>query len=188
MFVQGKGFVYTQPLYDTIHLAAAATVGNFFTVPFGGAIGAGTKNFSHTNLIQAGRLETGNEMKVNAISFHFQQNVTAGAVPTVADMKAINSGNLRWLVGGSTEILKIPVALVPSGGADFVFVSNIAAAATEFYLSKGVAVTQNKFYLDEPYVIKANESIEVVLENMGTIAAATRCTLVLWGTAIRPLR
>ena len=188
MFVEGKGFVYTQPLYDTIHLAAAATVGNFFVVPFGGALGAGTKTFADTNLIQAGRLETGNELKVNALSFGFVQTDQAGAVPSVVDMKAVNAGNIRWLVGGSTEILKIPVSLIPSGGADFVFVSNIAAAATEFYMSKGVAVTQNKFYLDEPYILKANESIEVVLENMDTIAAAIRCRLVLWGTAIRPLR
>lgn len=188
MMAEGQGFVYTQPLYDTIHLAAAATTGSFFSVPYNGAIGAGVKTFAHTNLIQAGRLDTGNELKVNAISFSYEQNISAGAVPTVADMKAINQGNIRWMVGGATEILKIPVCIIPSGGADFVFVSNIAAAATEFYLSKGVAVTQNKFYLDEPYILRANESFEIILENLGVIAAATRVKLVLWGTALRPLR
>ena len=190
MYVQGKGFVYTQPLFDTIHIAAGAPAlaAQFFTVPVGGVIGAGVKNFSHTNMIQAGRLETGNELKVNALSFYFQNNISAGAIPTVADMKAVCQGNIRWLVGGSTEILKIPVIMIPNGGASFVHMSNIAAAVTEFNLTNGVSAVQNRYYLDEPYVIKANEAIEVWLENMGTVVAATRVTMVLHGTAIRPLR
>ena len=42
--VPGKGFVYTQPHYDTIVLAAGAAGavnGQFFAVPFGGGLVGG---------------------------------------------------------------------------------------------------------------------------------------------------
>ena len=187
--VAGKGLVYTQPLYDTIHLAAAAVAGNFFVVPKGGLLVAGVnKDNRHTNLVQAGRLETGNELQISAISMYIRQSVQAGALPADADIRAVYAGNIRMVIGGSTEFLQLPAQMIPAGGADFVFVSNIAAAVTEFYLAKGVAVTQNRWYLDQPLTLRSQETIEVILENMDTIAAAVHVVFVLWGTALRPVR
>jgi hypothetical protein len=188
MFVEGRGLVYTQPLFDTINLAATATGGTFFAVPRGGAIGAAVKDARHTNLVQAGRLEPGNELQANAISMHVRQSLQAGALPLDADVRAVYSGNVRILIGGQTEFLTIPAQLIPAGGADFVFFSNITPAATEFYLAKGVAATQNKFYLDEPLKLESQETITVILENCDAITAATHVTFVFWGTALRPVR
>lgn len=187
--VANKGFVYSQPLYDTIELAAAATIGSFFSVPYTGILtGTTRKTWRDTNLVQGGRLELGIEMSVNGISMHFPSTDDAGTFPTVVDIKAIHAGNIRWLMGGSTEVLKIPVALIPCGGAELVLFSNITPAATEYAMTKGVSVHQNRFMLDEPYTIRSQESIEIVIENMDTIAAPTWVTIVLWGTTVRPVR
>ena len=187
--VAGKGLVYTQPLFDTVHLAAAAVRGSFFTVPRGGILTAAVlKDNRHTNLVQAGRLEPGNELQCNAVSMHIRQSIQAGALPTDADIRAVFAGNIRFMIGGATEFLILPCQMIPSAGADFVFFSNIVAAATEFYLAKGVQAIQNKFYLDQPITLRSQESIEVILENMDTIAAAVHVVFVLWGTAIRPVR
>jgi len=187
--VANKGLVYTQPLFDTIHLAAAAVLGRFFVVPRGGLLVAGVnKNNRHTNLVQAGRLEPGNELNMTAVSMHIAQSDKAGALPADADIRAVMAGNIRLMIGGATEFLILPCALIPCGGANFVFFSNITPAATEFYLSNGVAATQNKFYLDQPLTLRSQETIEVIIENMDTIAAAVQVVFVLWGTALRPVR
>lgn len=187
--LENKAFIWNQPLYDTIELAAAAVAGSFFTVPYNGILtGAVLKNSSHTNLIQAGRLEIGNEMMVNALSLYFPSTNDAGALPTQADIRAIHSGNLRWIMGGSTEVLKVPVALVPCGGAELVLFSNEVAAVGLWGMTRGLSAIQNRFPLPEPYLVKSQETIEVIIENMDTIAAPTWVTLVLWGTQARPVR
>jgi hypothetical protein len=179
----------SQPLYDTVQIPAAGVVASFFTVPRGGALTAAiNKDDRHTNLVQAGRLELGNSFEIRAISLSIRQSVQAGALPTVADIKAISSGSFRMIFGGQTEVLKVPTMNIPSGGADFVHMSNIAAAVTEFNLSRGVAVVQNRFPLEEVLNIQPQESFEVRLENMDAIVAATQVTVMLWGVLLRPVR
>lgn len=187
--VPGKGMLLEQPLYDTVQIPAAGTLASFFTTPRGGALTAAiNKDDRHTNLVQAGRLELGNSFEIRAISMHVRQSVQAGALPTVADIKAVSSGSIRLIFGGSTEVFKAQSQMVPSNGADFVFFSNIAAAATEFYLSRGVAVFGNRWPLVEVLNIEPQESFEVRLENMDAIAAATQVTVVLHGLLLRPVR
>lgn len=187
--VAGKGFVQTQPLYDTIELGIGAVVGSFFSIPYNGILTAAIlKTWRDTNLVQAGRLELGHEMSVNGISLHLPSTDDAGAFPTAPDIRAIHAGNIRWIMGGSTEVLKIPVALIPNAGAELVLFSNITPAATEWHLINGASIHQNRFMLDEPYTIRSQESIEIVIENMDAIAAATWITIVLWGTSVRPVR
>lgn len=189
MLQPNGALLYTQPIYDTVQLAAAGTSMSFFTNPKGGILtGTTLKDDRHTNLVQAGRLEMGNEFVINAISYHVRQSTQAGALPTVADMKAVGAGSFRLIIGGSTEFLKVPMQLIPSGGAGYVHMSNIAAAATEFNLNNGVAVTQNRFYLDQTLKLDSQESFQVLVENMDTIAAATQVCVVLWGVWNRPVR
>jgi len=187
--VEGKGLLFSQPYYDTIVLpagAAGAVVGSFFQVPFGGLMAAGlNKSARHTNLVQAGRLETGNELQIGAVSIHWPTTAEAGALPTVADKRAIRAGNIRLVFGGDTEFLRIPVCLIPSAGAGEVVVDATVALND---VQPGVQVSQNKFYLDQPLVLKSQESVQVFIENMDVIAAATEVAFVLWGTAIRPVR
>ena len=187
--IEGKGLIYSQPYYDTIILpagAAGSVVGQLFAVPFGGLIAAAIpKNFRHTNLVQAGRLETGNELQIDAISFHFPVTAEAGALPTVADKRAVRSGSMRLQFGGDTEFLKIPNILIPSAGAGEVVVDGTVALND---IQPGVQVTQNKFFLKEPLVLKAQETISVFIENMDVIAAPTELACVVWGTSLRPVR
>lgn len=187
--VPGKGLLYTQPYYDSIIIPAAAAgafVGQFFQVPFGGLIAAGVpKTFRHTNLVQAGRLETGNELQIGAVSMHWPVTAEAGALPTVADKRATRSGNVRLVFGGDTEFLKVPTALIPQAGAGEVVVDATVALND---VQPGVPVIQNRFYLEEPLVLKAQESIAVFIENMDAVVAPTELCCVLWGTSLRPVR
>lgn len=187
--VPGQGLLYTQPYYDTIVLpagAAGAVVGQFFAVPFGGAMTAAiNKNWRHTNLVQAGRLETGRELQIGAVSIHWPITAEAGALPTVADKRATRAGNIRLVMGGDVEFLKIPTVLIPNAGAGEVVVDATVALND---VQPGVSVTQNKFYLDEPLVLQAQESVGVFIENMDAIVAATEVVFVLWGASLRPVR
>lgn len=192
--VPGKGFTYTQPVYDSIILpagAAGAVVGNFFAVPRGGLIAAAiAKTNRHTNLVQAGRLERDNSLMIESLSIFFPQTAEAGALPTVADKQAIRVGNFRLLFGGDTEFCKGPISFLPNGGCDATLQTDAAlaaATAAEVY-GNGVSVVQNKFMLYEPLPLRDQESINVIFENMDVIAAPTEITFVLWGTYLRPAR
>lgn len=186
--VDGAVLVYDQPIYDTIHLAAAAANGSFFSIPKGGAIGAGVKNLSHTNLVQAGRLEPGNELTIEAMTYAVINNDSAGAQPSFLDTKAVISGSLELKIGNVT-FHECAIAEVPSGASDIVFFSNIAAAVTEFNVQTSNSVFQNKYLLPHPIQLKSQETIEVIISNFQqAIAAATRVRFVLWGTATRPVR
>jgi hypothetical protein len=177
----------TQHLYDTILLPIGAVGGTFFTVPFGGLLVAGiAKNNRHTNLLQASRLESGVYVDVDSISMHLPQTPEAGALPLQADVRAVFSGNIRIVFGGVREFLRLPAAMIPCGGANFTFFSNIAPAATEYYLSNGVPATQNRLSL-MPFRIEEGETIQVVLENCDAMTAATEVTFVFWGQMNRPV-
>ena len=188
--LEGKGLLYTQPYYDTIILpiaAAGAIVGQFFAVPFGGLIAAGVpKTYRHTNLVQAGRLETGNEIQINAVTIHWPITAEAGAIVTVADKRATRSGNIRLRFGNDTEFLKLPTICIPSGGAGEVVNDATLAALND--VQPGVQVTQNRFWLEQPLVLKPQESVAVFIENMDAIVAPTEMSFVLWGSSIRPVR
>jgi hypothetical protein len=177
----------TQPLYDTIILPALAVGGAFFAVPFGQLLVAGVlKNNRHTNLLQASKLEEGMEFTVDSVSMHLPQTAEAGALPTQADTRAVFSGDIRIVFGGVREFLRVPALMIPCGGANFVFFSNIVAAATEFYLSNGVAANQNRFPL-MPFTITQGETIQVILENCDPLVAPTEVTFVFWGQMKRPV-
>jgi hypothetical protein len=189
--IEGKGLVYTQPIYDTVAhpvAAAGATVLNLFAVPYGGLlVGAVNKGWRHTNLVQAGRLELGNEIQINAITVGFPYTAEAGALPTVADIAAIRSGVFKLILGGNTEFLKIPTAQIPNGGFTAYYQNSNAAAALDIY-GGGVPVTQNKYFLDEPLVLHSQESVKVELSEMDAVAAITEVVVFLHGTSARPVR
>ena len=187
--VMGKGLLYTQPIYDTIIVpigAAGAVVGTFFQVPFGGLIAAAVpKNYRHTNLVQAGRLEEGKALSIGAVSMHWPITAEAGALVTVADKRAVRAGNIRIMFGGDTNFLRVPCCLIPSAGAGEVVVDATAALND---VQPGVQVAQNKFFLAETLDLVGNETVQVFIENMDAIVAETEVAFVLWGQAIRPVR
>jgi hypothetical protein len=179
------GLELEQPYYDTISLAVAATTGTFFTVPFGGIlVGAVVKGYEHTNLIQAGRLETGYSLNVDAISIWFPETATRASE---ADIQGIQSGYFQ-LSMSDTIFLTVPIAMIPDGGAELIMFSNIAAAVTEYQLNKGQGVTQNRFYLRKPIPINPQQTFKAVIGGFHTApAAATKISCALWGVLIRPV-
>ncbi len=190
---EGSSLLYSQPLYDSIILPvglAGAVVQQFFAVPWAQPIAVGVpKTYRHTNMIQAGRMEKGNEMQIEAISMYFPRTGEAGAFPTIVDMDAIRAGNFRLRFGGNTDFLILPIAAIPNGGWSPTYSTDAALAAeVNFTFNNGVSVSANKLPLPQPIKLRSQETIGVTFENMDAIVAATEITIVLWGPAIRPVR
>lgn len=181
----------TQPLYDRVQqpiAAAAGSILNFFQVPFGNPLIAGVnKTFRDTNLVQAGRLEEGNSHHITGISYFIPEIAQGGARALEIDIRAIHAGCLHLFIG-QTEYLKVPVAMIPNGGADLVMFSNVAAAVTEWQLSNGISAAGNIFPLELPLDLDPNESLLVQITDIGVVAAATDVAVVLWGQLTRPVR
>jgi hypothetical protein len=179
-----------QPIYDTVQLAAVAgqTV-NLFVVPFGGIIaGAVVKNYSHTNLIQAGRLEKGLELTIKAVSLHVKETAVGGARVTFADYTAVFNNSFLRLNIGQVSFLDTYLQAVPPACCEVDYYSNIGAAVTEFKPTHGVGSWHNRFMLDNPLILEDQESISVQLTLADTIAAVTDVMVILWGSMTRPVR
>jgi len=181
--------VYTQPLYDTMQLpiAAVGQMVSFFTIPFGGPLTAAiNKGYQHTNLVQAGRLEKGIKLKIQALSFALKGEVFAGVHPTWADYTAVMENSAIELLIGQRSYLHLPTTLTPPGPGETNYFSNIAAAATEFRPGHGLGSVNNIFKFEEPLFLNDQESIRVDLDVHVAVVAAVDVQLVLWGTMQRP--
>lgn len=182
--------LYDQPVYDTVHIpitAAGAVNATLFTVPYGSTItGAVVKTIAQTNMIQAGRLEQGHRLEITGVSWHIPIHAGAGAAPTFADMKALRTCSFRlWIA--DKPFLEVPLCLIPGGGADGVYQSNIAAAATEWSYLNGNSVHQNRYVLAHPLSLEAGVSFKAAIaDNVTAVAAPIWATVVLWGTHYRP--
>jgi len=189
----GTSLMYTQPIYDSIILpiaAAGVAVGQFFAIPWAGLIAAAIpKTWRHTNLVQAGRMERGNEIQIDSLSMFFPRTAEAGAFPTMADMDAVRAGAMRLRFGGDTDFLKIPIAGIPNGGMGVTYSTDAALAAEiNFTYNNGVPVTQNRLHLGQPIVLQEQETIGITFEDMDAIVAPIEVTFFLWGPNIRPTR
>jgi hypothetical protein len=188
--VAGKQLILTQPLYDTMQLAAAAgqTV-SFFTVPYGGPFTALiNKDWQHTNLTQAGRLEKGLSMEITGLSFVIKDEIRAGTAVTEVDYRAIYQGSHINLTIGQVSFLRVPLTLLPAGPAESQLFSNIAPAVTEFKMTHGLGSINNVFALPNALSLMDQESIRVDLYVERTPGAVTDVMCVLWGTQTRPVR
>lgn len=178
----------TQPIYDTVQLAVAAVpqTANFFVNPLNTVlVGAALKSYAHTNLVQSGRLESGLRMSIRGLTLFVRDLATAGARVTFVDYVAVYNNSHINLLKAQVSFLRIPAYLLPAGGAEVNYFSNIAPAATEFKTTHGLGSFMNRFVLDSPFDLEANESIQVVLQVDGAIVAVTDVTVVLWGEQIR---
>lgn len=187
--VPGTHYVYTQPLYDTMQLAAAAgpLVYRFFTAPLGSVLaGTAVKGYQHTNMIQAGVLEKGHEFVVEGLILYVRETAQGGAAPTRADHRVIHGGHLLFQLT-QREFLRIPTAMVPGGGGELVYSSNITPAATEFQNNRGVAAAMNVWLFKQTVKINDQQAFSVDFTVPGTIAAVTDVTIALLGTLTRPV-
>lgn len=189
MKLQGVANQLTQPIYDTLQLAAVAgqTV-SFFAVPLNGPLtGAINKTYAHTNLTQAGRLEKGVELEIQGISFSIRPTIAAGTAVTLVDYRAIYEASHINLLIGQVSVLRLPLHAIPPANSENQYFSNIAAAATEFASNHGVGSIGNILRID-PITLEAQESIQCDLVVGGTVAAVTNISMFLWGRMTRPVR
>lgn len=179
----------TQPIYDTVQLAAvAAQTVQLFAVPLGGIIaGAVIKTRTHTNLIQAGRLERDNQFTLYGFSMFIRQTAVGGARRTWADYNAVYNNSNLDIQFGQKPWFHYQAAQIPAGPAELYYFSNIVAAATEFEIVHGLSTVMNILPLYHPLIIEPGESIAVFLNVGDTIAAVTDVTFVMWGQLLRPV-
>ena len=108
MQVPGTGLVIYQPIYDTINLAIGATSGTFFQVPLGSIlVGTTPKNYQHTNMVQAGRLDTGYSFEIDGLAVWFPETATRS---TQVDIRAVQSGFLQLSIQ-DTQIFTVPLCI-----------------------------------------------------------------------------
>lgn len=180
----------TQPIYDTVQLAAAAgqTI-NFFSIPLNGALtAAANKTYAHTNLIQAGRLEKGINMTMTGLGLAVRGLASGGARVTLVDYDVIfDTGHINLLIG-NVSFLHLPTIAIPSGALENQYFSNITPAATEYRVNHGLSSVANIYRLDSPLILEDQESIQVDLFIGGTVAAVTDVTFFIFGEQTRPVR
>jgi hypothetical protein len=182
--------VIDQPVYDTVRLAAVAgqTV-QFFTVPLGGLLAAGIpKGYSHTNLLQQGRIEKGYKLTITALSLCVKVMADGAARVTWADyITCFNNGHFNFLFG-DVSLLRLPSALLPPANSEIQYFSNIVAAATEYMPNHGIGSFTNKFELVSPLTLEEEETIRVDWFVGATPGAVTDVRLTLWGDMVTPVR
>jgi len=187
--LQGVGNKLTQPLYDTVQIAAAGgpRTFNFFSVPLNGVlVGTTLKTLAETNLVQAGKLESGSSFEIQALSWYIHEEIAAGTRPVLVDYIELGGGFIE-LKFGTKAFLQLKSAQVPGGGAELSYYSNIAAAATEYHVNRGVNTIQNRFYLDNPILIQNNESFRVEFTVPSTTTVIMDVTMTLWGDLVAPV-
>lgn len=186
MYVPNVGLLIDQPIYDTINMAIGATTGQFFTVPFGGAIGAGVKDWNHTNLVQASRLEANYKFLIKGISFHVKETATRA---TPIDIQNFQEGWARLIIG-DTVVLTVQIQMAPNGGAELVetAAATTVAATTLDNWTRGLASIQNYLPLAEnPLELSPQQTFRVDIGACGAMIAATQFTCVLRGVLTRPV-
>jgi hypothetical protein len=185
----GVGRQVSQPIYDTVQLAAVAgqTV-SFFQVPVGGVLaGAVLKTYAHTNLTRAGSLSKGIVMEITGLSFAIKPTIAAGTAITLVDYRAIYQASHLNLMINNTTLFRIALNLTAPANAENQYFSNIAAAATEFQSNHGLGASSNYYKFDYPLGLEDLMNIQVDLFVGGTVAAVNDVMLVLWGTQEQPI-
>jgi len=187
MFVQGVGLVLDQAIYDTISFAIAATTGQFFTVPYGGILtGAVVKDWQHTNLVQASRLESGYKFQVKGIGFFVKEKATR---VTPADIQNFQEGYMRFVIA-DTVVLTLPLAMCPNGGAELVetAAATTVAATTLDNWTRGLSSVQNYYPMHEnPIELSPQQTFRVDIGGCAAFAAESQFTCFLKGTLVRPV-
>lgn len=163
--------VIVQPLYDiyAVNVATAFPLLTLFTVPVGqnyafGGVTAFAKNFGHTNLVQAGMLESSYTFVVRAlsVSLHALQGL---AHPILHPEDANNflmcyaqfninrkpyfDGIQSWLPGG--------------GGAFFSGLGTLTAPSSSFNTTNGLPQSRNVYPLPGGQFINPQETFNVII-------------------------
>jgi len=163
--------VIVQPLFDIYAVAPATAMPllTLFTVPVGqlynfGGVAAFAKNFGHTNLVQAGMLESSYTFIVRALSFSIKA-LQGQAHPNLhpedlanlqmvyaqfnINRKPYFDGILEWIPGG--------------GGGFFSGLGTLTAPASAFVSTNGLPQSRNVYPLPGGQFINPQETFNVII-------------------------
>lgn len=179
--------VIVQPLYDIYFVAAGTAMPllTLFTVPVGqtfnfGGVTAFSKNFGHTNLVQAGMLESSYTFVVRALSIYIQA-LQGSTHPLLHPEDAINflSSYMQFNINRKPYFDGIG-AWIPAGAGAFLSgFGSLTAPASSFNTTNGLPQSRNVYPLPGGQFINPQETFNVIINptvNAGgapsTLAAA----------------
>jgi hypothetical protein len=180
--------VIVQPLYD-IYFVAVGTpfpLLTLFTVPVGqnynfGGVASFAKNFGHTNLVQAGMLESSYTFVVRALSIYVQA-VQGSTHPMLHPEDLVNflSTYMQFNINRKPYFDGIG-AWIPSGGGAFMSgFGSLTAPAASFNSMNGLPQSRNVYPIPGGQFINPQETFNVII-NPTINAGGTPSTLVLAG-------
>src|SRR5260370_6178652 len=179
--------VIVQPLYDIyfVTIATAMPLLTLFTIPVGqnynfGGVASFAKNFGHTNLVQAGMLESSYTFVVRALSIYIQA-LQGNAHPILHPEDAINflSSYMQFNINRKPYFDGIGAWIPGGGGAFFGGFGTLTAPASSFNTTNGLPQSRNVYPLPCGQFINPQETFNVIINptiNAGgaplTLAAA----------------
>lgn len=124
---------YPEPRYDTyVFPAGALTTASFFSVAIGGVLGgaATTKGVADTNMRNQAMIGNPNQFELHG--FAVEPQTSTGLVATeAADWgKIYDTGVFTFQMGGSKNLLEIPVSRIPMASGPNNMGTTTAGAAT----------------------------------------------------------
>jgi len=163
--------VIVQPLYD-IYAVAPGTVFpllTLFTVPVGqnytaGGVTAFGKNFGHTNLVQAGMLESSYTFVVRAISIYVQgQQGTAHPAVHREDMENFLGSYMQFNINRKPYFDGIGAWLPGGGGQVTGGFGTLTAPTTSFTNTNGWPESRNVYPLPGGQFINPQETFNFII-------------------------
>jgi len=169
--------VIVQPLYDiyAVNVATLFPLLTLFTVPVGqtynfGGVTAFSKNFGHTNLVQAGMLESSYTFVVRALAF-FVSALQGTAHPNLhpEDLNNLLMTYVQFNINRKPYFDGIAGWIPAGGGAFFSGLGSLTAPASAFASTNGLPQSRNVYPLPGGQFINPQETFNVVVNP--TVAA-----------------
>lgn len=183
--------VVVQPIYDIYGVAPATAMGalTLFTVPQGqtfnfNGVAAFTKGFGHTNLVQAGMLESSYTFIVRALSISVTaQQGTANPLLHPQDLVNFLYSYVQFQINRKPYFEGI-AAWLPCGGGPYMHgFGTLTAPASSFLSTNGVPDTDNVYSIPGGQYINPQETFAFLI-NPTLNAGGTPNTLAAAGNPV----
>lgn len=183
--------VIVQPLYDIYGVAPATPFPllTLFTIPVGqnynfGGVASFAKNFGHTNLVQAGMLESSYTFVVRALSIYIQAQQGI-AHPMLHPEDAVNflSSYMQFNINRKPYFDGIGAWIPGGGGVFFTGIASLTAPAAAIATTNGLPQSRNVYPLPGGQFINPQETFNVII-NPSLNAGGTPSTLAVAGNPV----
>lgn len=162
--------VVVQPLYDIYAVAAGSAMGllTLFSVQQGQSysnfgVTAFTKNQGHTNLVQAGMLQSSYTFIVRALSLTVAGLQGVGPTPNPTDLANLVHSYMEFDINSKPYFQGIGVWLPAGGGPMVSGVGSLTAPASAFSATNGWADVDNMYALPGGQYINPQETFSFII-------------------------